>query len=232
MPFQLLYRDIKDIDLSNEKTNFLKAKIKVRALSSFKLYNKKVAVSSLNKDEIFALKTLSENKDLIIQKLDKGNSIVLINESDYLDKMYNILSDFKKFLKTSIVDDKHLNFIIGIEKKLTNLLKELKATEAISEIDYKNFKPRGSNFGVLYGLCKTHKKILDKCPPFRPTLSTIKTPSYNLAKFLVLLIEPITKNNLTVKNSFEFSRQICEQNPEYFMANLDVESLFTNIIYH
>ena len=132
------------------------------------------------------MKTLSKNKDLIIQKSDKGNSIVLINKSDYL-------SDSKKFVKSSLVDDKHLNFIIGIEKKLTDLLKELKASEAISETDYKKLKPRGSSFGVLYGLCKTHKKVLDKCPPLRPILSAIKTASYNSAKFLVPLIEPITK---------------------------------------
>ena len=60
-------------------------------------------------------------------------------------------------------------------------------------------------------------------------MSAIKTPSYNLAKFLVPFIEPITKNNFTVKNSFEFSKEICEQNSEYFMASLDVEPLFTNI---
>ena len=73
----------------------------------FKLYNEKGAVSSLKKDEIVALKTQYINKDLIIQKSDKGNSIVLINKSDYLDKMYNILSDSKKFVKSSLVDDKH-----------------------------------------------------------------------------------------------------------------------------
>ena len=121
--------------------------------------------------------------------------------------MYNILSDFKKFVKSSLVDDKNLNFIIGIEKKLTDLLKELKASEAISETNFKKLKPRGSSFRFLYGLCSTHKKILDKCPPLTPILSAIKTPSYNLAKFLVPLIEPITKNNLTVKNSFEFSKK-------------------------
>ena len=196
MPFELLYRDIKDLDLPNEKTNFLKAKIKDCPLSSFKLYNEKGAVSSLNKDEINALKTLSKDKDLIIQKSDKGSSIVLTNKSDYFDNMRNILSDSKKFVKSSLVDDKHLNFIIGIEKKLTDLLKEL-------------LKPRGSSFGVLYGLCKTHKEVLDKCPPLRPILLAIKTPSYNLAKFLVPLIEPIRKNNFTVKNSFEFSKEIC-----------------------
>ena len=101
LPFELLYRVIKDLDLLNEKTNFLKAKIKDCALSSFKLYNKKGAVSSLNKDEIFTLKTLSVNKDLIKQKSGKGYSIVVINKSDYLNKMYNILSDSKKIVKSS-----------------------------------------------------------------------------------------------------------------------------------
>ena len=71
--------------------------------------------------------------------------------------MYNILSDSKKFVKSSIVNEKHLNFIIGIEKELTNLLKELNVSEPISEIDYKERKPKGSSFGVLYGQCKTHK---------------------------------------------------------------------------
>ena len=51
------------------------------------------------------MKTLSKNKDLIIQKSDKGNSIVLINKADHLDKMYNILSDSEKFVKSSVVDD-------------------------------------------------------------------------------------------------------------------------------
>ena len=53
-----------------------------RAFSSFKLYNEKRTVSSLNKDEIFTLKTLFKNKDLTIQKSD--NSLVLIDKSDYL----------------------------------------------------------------------------------------------------------------------------------------------------
>ena len=160
MLFELLWPDIKNIDLPNEKTNFLKAKIKDCALSSFKFYNEKSAVSSLNKDEFLALKTLFRNKDLIIQKSDKGNSIAVINKGDHLDKMYNVLSDSNKFVKSSVVDDKHLNSVIEIEKKLTDLLKEMKASEAISKIDYKKRKPRDSSFGVLYGLSKLMKKSL------------------------------------------------------------------------
>ena len=139
--------------------------------------------------------------------------------------MYNILSNSKKFVKSSVLDDKHLNFIIGIEAKLTDLLKELKASEAMSENDCKKLKPRGSSFGVLYGLCKTHKKVLDKCPPIRPIFSAIKTPLYNLAKFLVPLIEPITKKIiLQLKIVLNSLRKY-----EHFMASLDVESLNTNI---
>ena len=183
-----------------KKTNFLKAKSKDCALSSFKLYNEKEAVSSLNRDESFSSKTLSKNNDLVIQKSDKCNSIVPINKRDYLDKICNIVSNPKKFVKSSLVDNKYLNFIIGIEKTLTDLLKELKVSETISKIDYRRLKPRGFSFGVLCGLCKTHKKVVDKCSPFRPILSAIKTRSYHLAKFLLPLMEPITKNNFTPIN--------------------------------
>ena len=60
-------------------------------------------------------------------------------------------------------------------------------------------------------------------------MSAIKTPTYKLAKFLVPLLEPITTNMYTIKNSFEFSKQIADQDPGLFVASLDVESLFTNI---
>ena len=97
LPLELLYCDIKGLDLPQEKISFLKAKIKNCAFPSFTLYNEKGAVSSLNKDKTFALKTLSKNNDLIIQKSDKDNLIALISKNDYFDKMCNIFWDSKKF---------------------------------------------------------------------------------------------------------------------------------------
>ena len=47
-----------------------------------------------------------------------------------------------------MVDEKHLIYIIGIDKKLTNLLKQLIKSETISEIDYKKHKSKGFRFGV------------------------------------------------------------------------------------
>ena len=124
--------------------------------------------------------------------------------------MRNILSDSKKFNQVSATKDKQLNFIVNIEKHITDLLKDLKISEVISENICKSLKQRGSKFGILYGLCKVHKQLVDNCPPFRPIMSAIKTPTYNLAKFLVPLLESITTNIYTVKNSFEFAKEIAD----------------------
>ena len=74
-----------------------------------------------------------------IQQSDQDSSIVLINKSDYLDKICNTyeISEISKF---SVMDKNHPTFIIAIEKKLTNLLKEIKVSETILEIDYKKLK--------------------------------------------------------------------------------------------
>ena len=65
--------------------------------------------------------------------------------------------------------------------------------------------------------------------PFQPILSAIKTPSYNIVKHLVPILEPITTNQFTIKNSFEFAKEVIEQDSGLFMVSLDVEPIFTNI---
>ena len=45
-----------------------------------------------------------------------------------------------------------------------------------------------------------------------------------------LLSEAITTSIYTAKNSFKFGKKIADQNAGRFMASLDVESLFTNIL--
>ena len=71
--------------------------------------------------------------------------------------------------------------------------------------------------------------MIDNCPHFRPILSAIQTPSYKIAKNLVLILEPIATNKFTIKNSFELAKEVIKQDSGLFMASLDVESLFTSI---
>ena len=80
----------------------------------------------------------------------------------------------------------------------------------------------------LESVPKIHKPVVDNMPKYRPILSDIGTPSYNLAKFLVLMIAPIT-NEYTVNDSFIFTKEIANQNGQLYMASIDIESLFTNL---
>ena len=79
-------------------------------------------------------------------------------------------------------------------------------------------KPVGARPGIMYRNCKVHKQQVDGCPPFWPILSTLQTPSYNLAKFLVPILNHLTKNEYTIKDSFPFTGQICEQDPTLSMG--------------
>ena len=61
-----------------------------------------------------------------------------------------------------------------------------------------------------------HKKCVDDSPPFRPILSALETPTYKLAKYLVPILEPLTNNKYTVKDSFNFATKIFEQDSSNF----------------
>ena len=87
----------------------------------------------------------------------------------------------------------------------------------------RNFvKPMGTRPGFMYGNCKVHKQQVDGCPPFRPILSALQTPTDSLAKILVPILNPLTKNKNTVKDSSQFAEEISEQDPALSMGSLVV----------
>ena len=101
--FELFFRDYCKLDiLSNKNLEFLKTKIKYVALSSLRCFNLNVP-QHLSDNEFQALKNLSRlKKEVIIQKSDKGNSVVLVNKSDYIRHIEGILKDANKFEKVSL----------------------------------------------------------------------------------------------------------------------------------
>ena len=67
----------------------MKTKTKETALLSFRQY----------KEELTALTNLSKNKDIVIQKSDKSNSVVIDDKDTYIKGIENLLSDQRKFEK-------------------------------------------------------------------------------------------------------------------------------------
>ena len=56
---------------------FVKTRIKEVALSTYRNYNNNVP-QHLSKEEFLALQNLRKNKNIVIQKSDKGNSAVML----------------------------------------------------------------------------------------------------------------------------------------------------------
>ena len=226
--FELLYRDIRNLEiLSNEDLDFVKTKTKEIALSSFRQYNKNPQ-QILSKEQLAALTNLKKNKDIVIQKYDKGNSVVIVVKDTYIKRTENLLTDQRKFEKVTLKNDAFLNFAVNQEKRIDIIFKNLVDSNSMSKEMRKFVKPVGTRPGIMYGNCKVHKQV-DGCLPFRPILSALQTPTYNLAKFLVPILNLLTPNEYTVKDSFQFAEEICEQDPTLTMGSLDVDSLFTNI---
>ena len=57
----------------------------------------KIIENNLSEEEHLTLKDLIKNRDLIIQKADKRNIVVILNENNYISKTKEILSDSSKF---------------------------------------------------------------------------------------------------------------------------------------
>ncbi|XP_057293867.1 uncharacterized protein LOC130622418 [Hydractinia symbiolongicarpus] len=225
-------RDINRDDLSNEDKNYIKTRLKDTAFSSYYSYNSNPEKPSLPANEFKALQDLMNRDDIVIQKADKGNTVVLLNKDSYIVAVESLLDDDTKFAKLNIPPGKDINYIINIENRLRNSYRSLLNNNYIDETTYKKLCPSGSNPGVLYGLAKVHKPCVNGVPKFRPILSAIGTPTYKLAKFLVPKLVSLTINDYTVKDSFSFASEIVQQNPNCYMASFDVNSLFPNIPLH
>ena len=74
-----------------------------------------------------------------------------------------------------------------------------------------------------------YKEGKNELPPFWLILPAIGTPTYKLAKLLLSFLTSLTRNEHAITDSFHFAEEICKQDPNLFMANLDVDSLFNNV---
>lgn len=150
---------------------------------------------NLNLEQLKALKGLGNNKDIVILKADKGGATVIMNYEDYVNKMKDHLynsGSYKKLEKNLI-------------SKITNLVKK-----AIKEtnLDDKLKKRLTTNSEItprIYRAPKIHKKKV----PLRPIVNTIRSPTYELAKYVASILSPLVgKTSSYIKDSNQFVKYI------------------------
>ena len=228
LDFQNFYLRIQSFNagsnMDSEKRDSFLTQFKAIAHSYFKdintYYNSN---SNLTMNEQKLLRKLQNNNDIIVTRPDKSNGFAILNKQDYVSKMLTILNDVSKFQRVSTP----LPVILRRqEDKLNNFLRPLLKQSIIDEATYRSLYSSSAQPGRLYGLLKTHKPDL----PLRPILSALNTFNYNLAKYLVPILAPLTTNEYTVSDSFSFAKELCNLNlGSVYMTSFDVKSLYTNI---
>ena len=161
-PFELLYCEVSNFRKDSSDKELLKSKLKKLNLTSHRRFKDNVLEGNLNKEELETLK----NPDMVIQKSDKGNSALILDKKFYLEKMKEILNKNYQFLKLSIQEEKHYNFLIILEKKIREPHKALYQLDIIDKKTYDKLCPVGSQFNILHGLPKVHKQLINNCLPF------------------------------------------------------------------
>ena len=105
------------------------------------------------------LTDLSKNKNIVIQKPDKGNSVVIFDKDTYIKTRENLLSDQIKFEIVTLKTDTFLNFLVNQEKRIDTIFKNLVDSSSMSKEMCKSVKPVGTRPGIMYGNCKLHKQV-------------------------------------------------------------------------
>ena len=59
--------------------------------------------------------SLSKNKNIVIQKSDKGNSVVIVDKETYIKRIENDFGDQRKFERVTLKNDAFLNFVVNQE---------------------------------------------------------------------------------------------------------------------
>eukprot|EP00253_Pinus_taeda_P030797 PITA_30797 len=174
--------------------------------------------SNISKAEFEALKTLNKNRDVMVLKEDKGGAVVLLDRSDYRNKMLDHLCNSGSYKKLS------KNPLKKVSRAVALTIKSCNSTAPLSQklIEGNPITPR------IYGLPKVHKEGV----PLRPIVNTIGGPTYLLAKFLAAKLRPLVgQTESFVKDSASFIDDLkrIKLEPEDILVSFDVVSLYTCI---
>ena len=175
------------------------------------------------------LKTLIQNKDVVIFKGDKDSSIVIMNKADYIRKMETMIEEgikngtYAESVDTTMQDLKRFqDFLRRNFKKYEH---------------YNEMYPESNEPAKMYGTTKTHKfnrthNIEITKLKFRPIIDQTGTYTYKATKVISRYLKPLCDSEYTIKDTQSFAKLIKELPPlkeDEEDVSYDIESLFTNI---
>ena len=168
-----------------------------------------------------ALKRLADDSSIVITRADKGGGVVIMDKTNYLDRMNDLLND------REVYEKKAPGFIEKASKKFNQetrkvLKKSERGKKLLHLLEEAPTAPR------MRGLPKLHKSGI----PMRPITSGIGSAPHRLSK---LLARPLSNNlgaisDAHLRNSGDLIDRLRDIDfTDKCLASFDVKSLFTNV---
>ena len=175
-----------------------------------------------------SLSNLINNKNIVVLAADKETCTVILNRTDYKNKVNNMIND-------GIAERKY-------NKTVDNTPKDLKRFQGFlyrnfyKNEQYENMRPKSNQPGRFFATAKTHKFdsvndiTLDKLK-LRPIIDQTGTYIYNASKVVAKYLRPLSKNKYSIDDTLTFPDLLknAEESEDYEDVSYDVESLFTSI---
>ena len=182
-----------------------------------------------SKDDTFnKLKSLRNNDDIVILAGDKDSSVVIMNKTDYQNKVNSMIEEGIQQRKYNITDDTTLKDLEHFQDFLYRNFKDHKY--------YKDMWPTSNQPARFFASAKTRKfdnfsDINVEQLKLRPIIDQSNTYTYNAAKVIGDYLKPLAKNEYVIDDTLTFPTFIKQDrlplDEEY--VSYDVESLFTSI---
>ena len=134
----------------------------------FTVIERPVRHSYLSQGEWKVIRSLADNRNIVIKKADKDSSVVIWDRNDYITEAEKQLAD-KVVCKQVNFKEENLCDLVEIRNRF---FRDLKLDGHVSEKEMKYFMyeyKKVTNLGKLYLLPKIHKRLCDV--PRRPVVS-------------------------------------------------------------
>ena len=173
--------------------------------------------------ERLALQQLKNNNQIVINKADKGSTIVIVNRNDYIEDGLKHLDDPTVYRKL-----KH-DTTPTVYSKIINFLKTLRWQSWIPPkfVDFCT-PPEKYRTSQLYFLKKIYKNPMG----IRPIVSSVNSVTENISSFVDGWLNPLVQRLPSfIKDSMEFIKLVTTTSipQNSTLVSIDVSSLYTNI---
>ena len=188
--------------------------------------------SNLSKQEKSAIKSLKQDKNIIIKPADKGNATVIMDKSEYIKEANRQLSNTLHYKKLS------QPVFPQITNRVNEILVKLQKKKHLNKKQVKYLSvPANPRNRQLYLTPKIHKDptkwpVPNKMPPGRPIVSDCGSDTYKVAEYIDHHLAPLAiRHPSYIKDTPDFLDKISNLKipKKALLITIDVDALYTNI---